>query len=148
MSQQAEEYFTVTDEPDRTVPEDHIVRGRLLEIKRETVTPKDTSKEPWDKLNWWFEVTEQGLYCGRKIKGQTSPKFTNHPMNKAKPWAEALLQRELPVGVAIGKGDLEGLPCDFTVRWEKDRVDPNRIWERVDEVLPADVARVDDAPPF
>lgn len=144
----SDETFTVEDEPDRTIPEEKIVRGRLLEIKRETVTPRDTTKEPFDKLLWWFEVTEQGLYCGRKIKGSTGVKFSNHPGNKARQWAEALLRRDLGVNAAISKSDLESLPCDFTVKWDRDKNDSTKVWERVDEVMSVEGAKPDDEPPF
>lgn len=144
----SDEMFTIEDEPDRTIPEEKIVRGRLLEIKRETVVPKDTSKEPFDKLIWWFEVTEQGLYAGRKIKGSTSTKFSNHAGNRARNWAEQLLRRELGVNSAVSKSDLEGLPCDFTVKWDRDRQDPSKVWERVDEVMAVDGAKPGDEPPF
>lgn len=139
--------FQVEDEPDRTIPEETIVQGRLVDLKMEHVVPQDPSKEPFDKLIWWFEVSQDGLYFGRKIKGQTSPKLSNHPGNRFRQWAEALLRQELPVQAAISRSDLLGLPCEFTVRHEKDRKDPNKVWERVDEVLPI-YAGQGDAPPF
>lgn len=139
--------WQVEDEPDRTIPEEKIVRGRLADLKTEHVVPNDPSKEPFTKLVWWFEVTEDGLYFGRKIKGQTSAKLSNHPNNRFRQYAEALLRQELGVNTAISRSDLLGLPCEFTVRHEKDRKDPNKIWERVDEVLPLYSAQ-SDTPPF
>lgn len=143
-----DETFTVEDEPDRTIPEDTFVKGRLVDLKREHVVPKDVTKEPFDKLIWWFEVTQGGLYLGRKIKGQTGVKFSNHPNNRARHWAEALLQRELGVDAALSRQDLLQLPCEFTVRHERDRQDAQKIWERIDEVVPSSIAAQADEPPF
>ncbi len=145
MSYETDDVFTVEDEPDRTIPEEKFVRGRLVDLKKERVVPKDTTKDPFEKLLWWFEVTEQGLFHGRKIKGQTGVKFSNHPNNRARHWAEALLQRELGEGVSLSRSDLLQLACEFTVRHERGA--DGKIWEKVDIVVPPSSNQADE-PPF
>jgi hypothetical protein len=145
--------LTVEDQPDLTIPEDTIVRARLDEIKvrgfdwvdRKVTPPQQKHSEV---LEWWFEVTE-GEYKSRKVKGQTDVRVSNHPRNKFRVWAEALLQRTLPVGTAIDTDDVVGLIADLNIRHRPDKKDASKIYEEVDEVMPINGgAGWSDEPPF
>ena len=130
----------VEDQPDLTIPEDTIVRARLDEIKLHEFDWVDRKKNPPENkhsqiLQFWFEVTD-GEYKGRRIKGETDFRVSNHPRNKFRLWAEALLQRELPVGMKIDTDDLTGLSADVSVRHRPDKRDPSKKFEEVDEVIP------------
>ena len=142
--------FPCKDQPDNTIPEDTIVAARVNEVKLEHVTfTKDGKEDSFDKLIWWFEILDDGpngTWKGRKIRGQTTANLTNHPNNRFRAWAEALLNRDIGVGFVLDSDDLVGTNCKITVRHEPDRRDPKTKWERVDEVLPG--GGFDDNPPF
>jgi hypothetical protein len=144
--------FLCQEQPDTTIPEDTIVNARVDSVKVEKVeyVDKDTKEEKsFEKVTWYFEITEagpDGQWQGRRIQGRTGAKLTNHPNNRFRNWAEALLKRDISVGFQLSTEDLTGLPCKITVRHEPDRRDPKTKWERVDEVLPGDV--FDNQPPF
>jgi hypothetical protein len=132
--------FTMEDQPDTTIPEDTIVRARLEEIKQHDFEWTDNKKNPPEKrqssvLQWWWEVTSPDEYKGRKIKGECPTKLGRNETNRFTQWAEALLGREIPIGMVIDSDDLVGLSADITVRHDVDRKDPNKKWARVDEVI-------------
>jgi hypothetical protein len=130
---------TVEDQPDLTIPEDTIVRAQLKELKDKTIewTDKQTREKKSAVLTeWWWEVTT-GQYEGRKVKGECDAGVTNHPRNRFRLWAEALLDRELDAEMAFDDEDLIGLSADLTVKhrhYEKNG--EQRVIEEVDEVIP------------
>lgn len=145
--------YTVEEEQDRTIPEDTIVRARLEDVSEKTIEwTKNGEKKSADILEWWFEVidkhTQDGLFEGRKVKGSCDAKLTTHPRNKFRNWAEALLGRELPTGVAVDpEADLQGLVADITVSHrEYMKNGEKRIIEEIDEVIAID--GMDDDVPF
>ncbi len=146
--------FVTEDEPDLTLPEDSIHRARLEEIKLRTFTWTDyKAKPPEEKegktLEWWWEITSTRLgpeYVGRKVKAECNPKLSNKGDNRFRNWAEALLDRQIPVGMAIDTDDLVGLEADIVIGHRKDRKDPNRTWEFVSDVAPTEGGQME--PPF
>lgn len=133
--------FVVEDAPDLTLPEDKIFRAQLVEIKEHSFTWTDRKENPpvertATTLQWWWQVKSSDEYNGRKVKGECDPKLSNHPRNRFRMWAEALLQRELPLGMQIDSDDLVGLTADITVRHRPDKKDPSKKYEEVDEVMP------------
>lgn len=148
----------VEDQPDRTIPEDTLLRATLVEVTDKTIEWKDRQTGE-DKsavlLEWWFKITdnkvEDGLYEGRKVKGETDAKITNHPNNRFRSWAEALLGRDLPVGAGIDTDDdLVGLSCLISVRHRDytNKQGEKRVAEDIDEVLPLSGGIMDDDVPF
>lgn len=131
--------FTVTDKPDLTIPEDFPLRAQLKEINHREFnwTDKKTGEDRTGaNLEWWFQVTAEGKYNGRKVKGRTDAELTNNERDKFGRWARTLLGRELPIGMGLDTDDLIGLSCDLTVRHEPNAKNPDRVWEVVDELLP------------
>lgn len=143
--------FECEDQPDLTLPEETIFRGKVQEIKERTFefTNKQGEKETGAKLVFWFVVEKapDEALVGRKVKLETDKRLTNHPNNKLRIVASALLGREIGVGSRLSTDDLEGLPCEFTVKHVPDRKDPAKKWEEVDEVIPVNFS-MDDEPPF
>lgn len=142
--------LTVEHVEDLTIPEDTLLRAQLIEIKlREFEFTRDGEKKTGRVFAWWFEVTQEGKWKGRKVSGETDARITDHPRNKLRQWAETLLGRELGEGVQLNTDDLLGLPAEISIRHEKDRKDPAKFYERVDELLPVTGGfAVDDKPPF
>lgn len=143
---------TVTEEQDRTIPEDTLVKAMLAEVDTKMIEWKDR-KTGQDKsaelLVWWFEVTDtrfDELYKGRKVKAECRNELTNHPDNEFRLISEALLGRELPTGAGIDTDeDLVGLTCMIEVKhreYEKDG--KKKIAEEIAQVFPASVG--DDVP--
>lgn len=146
--------YSVEEEKDLTLPEDSIHRARLVEIKERefTFTDRNTNaQKTGTNLEWWFEVTvpQAGLdvdYIGRRVKGECRPKLTNRPGNRFREWSEALLGRDIPVGMVIDTDDLIGLEGEIVIGHRQDRKDPNKVWEEVTGVIPVDGQSME--PPF
>lgn len=135
--------YKVEDEPDRTIPEDTILRGVLEEVSEKDIewTDKGTGeKKSATLLQWWFRITDKrddGLYEGRKVRAECDARLTNHPGNRFRNIAEALIGRELALGTEIDpQDDLVGLPADLTVSHRKyEKNGEERIAEQVDEII-------------
>lgn len=150
--------FEMTDAPDLTLPEDKIFRAQLVDMKLHEFSwtdykDKDRPGQPVQKtgrtLQWWWEVKSGDEYNGRKVKGECNPDLSNHPRNRFRPWAEALLNREIPLGMKVDSDDLVGLSADITIRHRPDKKDPAKKYEEVDEVMPiASGVGLSDEPPF
>lgn len=143
--------FTVEDAPDLTIPEDYPVRATVKDIKlreNDWTDPKTRETKTISNLEWFFEVTSDGPYTGRVVRGRTKPVLNNRDGNRFRQWAETLLGRELGVGAGIDADDLLGLACEITVSHEPDRKNPEIKWDRVDEVLPVTGGFNLNEPPF
>jgi hypothetical protein len=143
--------FITEDEPDLTLPEDSIHRARLEEIKLRTFTWTDKKGEEKDgqTLEWWWEITSTRLgpeYVGRKVKAECNPKLSNRGDNRFRQWAEAILNRQIPVGMAIDTDDLVGLEADIVIGHRQDRKDKTKTWEFVSDVAPTEGGQLE--PPF
>lgn len=145
--------FVTEDEPDLTLPDESFHRARLEEIKLRTFTWTDRrsgEEKEGQTLEWWWQITATKYgpqYLGRKVKGECNPKLSNRGDNRFRVWAEALLQREIPVGMSIDTDDLVGLEAEILVMLRDDRKDPNKKWEYVSNVLHLD-AMDEVEPPF
>lgn len=147
--------FITEDEPDLTFPEDTIARARLEEIKMRSFdwTDKATGdKNTSTKLEWWWRVLSTSAgeqYIGRKVKGECNAKLSNRGDNRFRVWAEALLNREIPVGMAVDTDDLVGLTAEIVIGIEDDRKDPLKKWNRVTDVVAVmDSGFAGSEPPF
>lgn len=98
-----------------TLPEDTIVIVELAEEPEERDVPGRDGKEGWTKLSFRFRLvslptaldSEYGVLVGTTIFGSVGKRFTSHPDNKLRKWAEALLNiGELESGFEL---DLEML---------------------------------------
>ena len=72
------------------------------------------------KWEWEFIIPE-GEFTGLNVRGNSEPRFTSQDQSSgdlalARPWAEALLGRELELGEEIDTDDLIGLTGQGTVR--------------------------------
>lgn len=145
--------LTNEDEPDLTLPEDSIHRAKLEEVQLRTfefTDRKTGEKKEGQTLEWWWVITSTTLgdeYVGRRVKAECAPKMTNRDGNKLRQWAEALLHREIPVGMAIDTEDLVGLEAEVVIGHRQDKKDSTRMWEFVSDVAPVD-GRFLSEPPF
>lgn len=134
------------------IPTDTLLAAKLKEMEHKIIpyTDRKTGEEKtFGKINWVFEIVEQGDLNGKTVRAETSDKLDNHPNNRFRAFAEALLQREIEVGVALSESDLIGLPALITTRYEADRTDADKKWQRVDQVYPLDPASAGAfTPPF
>lgn len=148
--------FVCEDAPDLTLPEDKIFRAQLKEMKIHEFSYTDYKVSPPElktaqTLQWWWEVQSGDEYQGRKVKGETDVKISNHPRNRFRMWTESLLGREIPVGMSVDVDDLVGLTADITVRHKPDKKDPSKKYEEVDDVIPvggSGGSGWSDQPPF
>ena len=141
--------FTSQDEPDLTIPEDSIVRARLIEIKPREINWNDKvtgEAKSTTLLEWWWQVTE-GEYETRRVKGECPAKLSTHPSNKLSNWSGVLLEREIPAGFELDLDDLIGLTADIHVGHRPDKKDVAKVWEFVADVLPSSGA-FSTEPPF
>lgn len=132
------------------LPVDELLRAKLqnLEPREIEYTDRKTNeKKSFTKLDWTFEVTQDGDYFGKLVKANTSAYLSDSPYNQFRSWSEALLGHELETGQVLSESDLIGLPALITVKYEDDKKDANKKWARVDEVLAVSQTYA-DSPPF
>lgn len=143
--------FLNEDEPDLTLPRDSIHRARLVSITSRDVTNSSTNKtSTWLRFTWEITVPGDGLgyeYIGRRVSGECFAKMSNRDGNKLREWSEAILGREIPVGMTVDTDDLVGLEAEIIIDHEQDRKDAKKVWERVSAVLPI-ADRQSAEPPF
>lgn len=132
--------FTTVDEPDLTLPEDSIHRAKLMELKLKTIEwTVGNEKKSNQILEWWWEITSTRLgpqYVGRRVKGECKPYLSNHDGNRFRSWAEALMNRTLPVGMDIETDDLIGLDAEIVIGHRPGKGD--KVWETVSDVIGLD----------
>lgn len=110
------------------IPEGTIIAAKVSEIEQKTL-------DFGDRLNWKFEITEEGPFKEYKINGSTSMKFTIDPPSKFYEWTVQLLGRSFELGEVVDTDDLIGLPCRIEIEHQPDREDPNRSWMRAATVI-------------
>jgi hypothetical protein len=132
------------------IPEGTLLKATLVGLESKHFPARNPGEEGFTKLNWEWEITEEGDYKGMKVKGECSAFLSDHPENRFRNWAEALLQRPLDLGQVLDESDLVGLPALITVWYQPDRKDPSKTWRRVQDVLSLDAGGFNssDAPPF
>jgi hypothetical protein len=134
--------FTTEDEPDLTIPDETIARAQLEQIKLrqfEWNDRKTGEKKEGSTLEWWWKITATNAgeeFIGRTVRGECNPKLSNRGDNRFRIWAEALLNREIPVGMTIDTDDLVGLSAEIVIGVQDDRKDPLKKWNRVTDVIP------------
>lgn len=119
------------------LPAGKLMRAKLQDLSTREVpyTDKKTGEQTsFTKLNWIFEITEQGDFFGKTVRAETSAFLSDSPHNVFNNWAKALLQRDLMQGQVLSESDLIGLPCEITVKYEEDRRDSSKKWARVADV--------------
>ena len=133
------------------IPEGPFLRAKLTKLEVATIPYTDRKtgeRKEFSKLNWVFEIIEQGDFTGKSVRGESSAFLSDAPHNRFRNWAEALLQRPLDLGQVLNESDLEGLTAYITVKYEVDKNDSSKRWARVDDVIPLDPGAGGDEPPF
>ena len=134
-----------------TLPTGTFLLAQLKELEVRNIPYNDKKtgeRKSFDKLNWVFEIKEQGEFNGKEVRAETSAFLSDDPYNQFRNYAEALLQRPLDLGQVLHEGDLVGLSALITVKFEEDRRDSSKVWPRVDAVIPLDPATASSQPPF
>ncbi len=144
--------FVTEEEEDRTLPEDSIHIARLEECKLrefEWFDYKSNETKTGRVLEWWWQIvsSNEDRFVGRKVKGQCNAKLTSRDDNKCRLWAEALLHRDIPVGMGVDTDDLVGLEAEIVIGHRPDRKDKTKVWEEVAFVNAVD-RRQQEEPPF
>lgn len=112
------------------IPEGEIVAAKVVGIEGKSFD--------WgERLNWKFEVTEEGTWEGYKINGSTSLKFTIDPPSKFYEWSVELLGRTFEIGESVETDDLIGLPCRIEIEWQEDKDDEKKHWMRAYSIIRA-----------
>lgn len=135
--------FVTQDEPDLTLPEDSIHRARLEDLNHRTfewTDYKTGEKKQGETLEWYWAITSSSTpeYIGHKVRGECKPILSNRDGNRFRMWAEALLNREIPVGMAVETDDLVGLEAEIVIGHRVDKKDPSKKWPYVTDVAPLD----------
>ena len=91
------------------IPEDTVLEAELLEMNRKLMPYKNDDGDDVYKVEFTFRVVEDGEYKNRRVWGNTSTAFVNHPDCRLYSWVKALLGVEdLPGGFAFRPKDLLG----------------------------------------
>lgn len=123
------------------IPDNTFLEARLLSIQ--TVKKPYKNKETGEdvhRVEWSFEVTEEGPYKGRKVKGETSTNFVKHPDCRMFMWVQSLFGRELPDSFEFDTETLVGTECRVHMECKQGaekRDKPGEFWinNRVKDVL-------------
>jgi len=134
--------FTIQHQVD--LPVETLLRAKLKELTVREIPTREGGS--FERLTWVFEITQQGDFFGKTVRGETSAYFSDSEFNQPTAWAKVLLNRDLDAGQVLSEGDLIGLPCDLTVKYEEDRKDKSKKWARVEDIYPVD--GLGDEPPF
>lgn len=142
------------------IPDNTFLTATVLSVKTVKKPFKDDNQNDVYKVEWNFEVTEDGEFKGRKIKGETSTNFVKHSGCKLFMWVQSVFGRELPEDFEVDTETLVGAEVRVHVDGSqgKEKNDkPGEFWlnQRVKDVLSAQkvtsgsaYAGVDDEEPF
>lgn len=123
------------------IPEKEVVEIRVTDI---------TSRESnfGLRLDWHFEVVEEGEYKGISVKGSTGAKFTLHSECRLYNWAKSLTGDDYESGQSFDTDDMIGLVGRGIVSHRRDNQD--RVWMNISDVLPArrPITQAPDVEPF
>ncbi len=87
------------------------------------------------KLRWYFTVTDEGLWKGKDIQGDTSVSFKAHPECKAYNWATAIAGHEYDPGVEFDTDELTGMRCRILIGHRASK-NSDRVFMSVTDVMP------------
>lgn len=130
------ETFTLKAAEDREegawvpIPDNSLLSAKVLNVAKAKMPfqDKDTGEDVY-KVKFSFQVTQDGDFQNRKVEGQTSVAFVNHPDCRLYQWVKALFGSELPVEFVLDLDDLQQLDCMILVESkEKPRRDGNGVW--------------------
>lgn len=127
------------------LPAGVLLKARLesFEVKEIPFTDRKTGEaKSFNKIEWIFKIID-GEFQGKEVRGETSAYLTDHPENRFRNWAEALLNRSLDLGFVLDETDLQGGTALITVKYVEDRKDSDKKWPRVDDVI---ALTADDVP--
>lgn len=107
------------------LPDDTVVGAEVVSIKLEEKPYfEDDGVTPVRRLVFRFVIREPGhTHDGTPIRGETPNRFTLHPNNKLKNWAEAIEGVQYPEGYSFDTDVLQGKPCRIVIghkTYEKD----------------------------
>lgn len=79
------------------IPDDTFLTARVTDVKtvKKGYQSKDDGSDVY-RVEWKFEITEDGDFKGREVKGETSTSFVKHPGCKMFMWVQSVFGRELP----------------------------------------------------
>lgn len=118
--------FTVEDaEFVGYLPDDEIVLGKVLTVKKVIKPFKDDDGNPVEKVEFKVQIIQPGgTHDGVSIWGDTSTYFNTHPNNKLRNWATSILGQELPAGYRLDTDVLENREVRVIVGY--------RTWDKAD----------------
>lgn len=96
------------------IPDGEILNAELVKIEEQVKPWKDSDGKDIVRLNFTFLI-KGGEYEGRKVWGDTSTSFVNHPDCRLRCWAQELIGQELPEGFRLNTDALVGERCRVVV---------------------------------
>ncbi len=123
-SEQADEGAWVAIDDDTTLQAEVGVIQRVTK----PFNDKETGK-PVERVQFMFVVTEDGPFHGRKLRGETSPLFNQHPNCKMRNWVQEILATDLPAGFRFDPEAVRGSAVRVLVgKKVKPRTDGKGDW--------------------
>lgn len=127
------------------LPENTVFQARLEEA--EVITKPKRDGGSFEKLKLVWRIFSPEKYDQRKLTEEIRPELTVDAWNPLRKRAEALLNREIPMGGQLDLEDMIGLKCQLSVI-HRDRNDGQGKYVNVDEVFPMAPINETDEPPF
>lgn len=122
------------------IPDQTILDAKVVSIVKKKQNFVDEDGNPVFKLEWKFEITEDGNWLGQNVYGKTGIKFNNHPNNTLFTWSQAVIGVELPVGYGLDTDDLLDVGCRVRMMLEEyddKKTGAKKQTNKVADVLPS-----------
>jgi len=133
------------------IPDNTFFDAEVLSVAtvKKPYKSKDDGSDVY-RVEWEFQITGEGEYKSRKIKGETSKAFVKHPDCKLFMWVQSTFGKELPSGFQFNTETLVGVACRIHVECKQGgekRDKPGEYWinNRVKDVLSASKVPVGSA---
>ena len=98
------------------IDDNTVLHARVVDV-RKIVKPfnDNITGLPVEKVQFTFEVTEDGKFLGRRIKGETSTHFVANPGCRMYAWVQEILGVEIPEGFRFNTDAVIGSDCRVRV---------------------------------
>lgn len=121
--------------------DDSVWTANVVAVKTVEKPFKDDDGNPVQRVEFKFNIVDQGPFDGTNVWGDTPTKFNTHPDCKLRGWASAILGSTLSVGYRLDTDLLVGHECRINVglrEYEKDGQTKQRNF--VKDVIPSAAA--------
>lgn len=117
------------------IPDGLVVEAELLSVQ---IKPKKIRGEEMERVEFAFKIVD-GDFKNRRVWGDTSTAFVDHPECRLRAWTQEIMGVDLPKGFKLDTDALVGSRCRVAIsayEWEpKDAPGTKKHGARVQDVI-------------